>query len=194
MTHKLTREDIRKAIIASARHIAEKENWQAVTVRRVASDIHYAAPVVYEHFANKDDLLVTIATEGYGQLGHMFQEAFVTHDDPAKRLHEIGKAYWQFAMSEPQLYELMNGRGGITNCDSEEFEQAAKQCLAITMDAIRLLLGPDTTHEQVHLQAVSLWALMHGLIALVASSQVTHEEAKMVLENALRNFIQQRKG
>jgi AcrR family transcriptional regulator len=188
------RDEVRKAILDSARNIAASDGWQAVTVRRVADEIHYTAPVVYEHFANKDDLLITIVIESYDQLGQIFQGIYDMQSDPSKRLHEIGKAYWHFAMTEPRLYELMTGRGGVDVSDSGRCGKAAKLCLIITMRAVQALFDVSTSDEEAKLQSVSLWALMHGLVALVTSKQVSESEAKLVLENALNNFIQQKKG
>ena len=42
-------------IVAAARVIAEREGWDAVTIRRLAEEIEYSQPVLYSHFENRED-------------------------------------------------------------------------------------------------------------------------------------------
>lgn len=55
----------RRQILDTALQIAEEEGWQAVTTRRLAEAIDYSQPVVYQHFKNRDELIRTIAIEGF---------------------------------------------------------------------------------------------------------------------------------
>lgn len=188
------KELIREAILESAQAIAASEGWQAVTMRRVAEDIHYTAPVVYEHFTNKEALLMTLSLGGYEQLHASFQKIVTKNEEPTYQLHELGKAYWQFAIGKPRLYELMTGRGSVGLEHTEECEKVAKQCLGITEQTISRILRADTLRSEVHTKAVSLWALLHGLLSLVDSSQIPVSEAYRSLDAALVNIVEQKKG
>ena len=37
----------------------------ALTIRRIAADVEYMAPIVYQHFANRDALVLELVTHGY---------------------------------------------------------------------------------------------------------------------------------
>ena len=52
-------------IISAARVIAEKEGWDAVTIRRLAKEIEYSQPVLYSHFASRDAIVEAVAVEGF---------------------------------------------------------------------------------------------------------------------------------
>jgi len=62
-------------IVAAARVIAEREGWDAVTIRRLADEIEYSQPVLYSHFANRDAIVAAVAVEGFKELTVAFREA-----------------------------------------------------------------------------------------------------------------------
>jgi len=52
------KQELRQRIIAATKNIAFKEGgWQGVTIRKVAEQIEYSPPTIYEYFENKDALL-----------------------------------------------------------------------------------------------------------------------------------------
>ena len=50
----------RQLITSTARAIAEREGWDAITTRRLAAEIEYSQPVIYKHFASKQALFVAV--------------------------------------------------------------------------------------------------------------------------------------
>ncbi|HWN35157.1 MAG TPA: helix-turn-helix domain-containing protein, partial [Pseudonocardia sp.] len=54
-----------RLILDTARRIAESEGWDAVTTRRLADAIEYSQPVLYSHFAGKDEIVAAVALDGF---------------------------------------------------------------------------------------------------------------------------------
>src|SRR5690349_16811170 len=103
------RREVREAILAAARAIAREEGWGAVTIRKVADRIDYRSPVLYEHFASKEDLQLALLRDGFRDLQGRMEAAATTTDDPAQALHRIVRAYWTFAEDSAELYQVMYG-------------------------------------------------------------------------------------
>ena len=101
------KEEIKQRIFAAARKIAQKEGWMGVTIRKIADEIEYAPPIVYEHFANKDDLFREIVYMGFDILGEGFNDAFKKEKDPKKLLKIISVREFDFAFNNTDLYTLM---------------------------------------------------------------------------------------
>ena len=59
------REEVRASILAAASKLVEKEGWQALSIRKIADAIEYSAPVIYDHFENKDALLLEFTKRGF---------------------------------------------------------------------------------------------------------------------------------
>lgn len=98
----------RQRISDTALAILEDEGTAALTMRGVASAIGYTAPIVYQHFANKDDLVRELIADGYRRL--VAEMTLVEADvDPERRLLEVATRYVRFAGEHPHLFEAMNG-------------------------------------------------------------------------------------
>jgi AcrR family transcriptional regulator len=100
----------RAQIVSAARRIAELEGWSNVTVRRLSDEISYSQPVLYSHFASREEILAAVAIEGFQELGLALEKA----RKPAKRanaIESVAAAYLQFAASSPALYEVMFSLG-----------------------------------------------------------------------------------
>ena len=105
------KQEVRQGILTAAREIARQEGWQSVTIRKVAERIEYSPPTIYEYFENKEDILLELLREGFRQLSAALRRAWESTEDCEQRLMNMVEAYWQFAMSQPELYQVMNGLG-----------------------------------------------------------------------------------
>ena len=61
----------RRLITATARTLAEREGWDAVTTRRLSTEIEYSQPVLYKHFASMEDIIEAVALEGFAELAEL---------------------------------------------------------------------------------------------------------------------------
>lgn len=116
----------RENILLAARRIAREEGWPALTIRKVAESIEYSPPMVYEYFASKDEILLELMREGFRQLMAAMQQAAATAHDSEQRLFAIVDAYWSFARNNMELYQVMNGMGGVA-LDSQATVQAGRE-------------------------------------------------------------------
>jgi len=104
----------RQAILTAAIEIAQQEGWPALTIRKVGERIEYSAPMVYEYFDNKEAVLLALLQQGFQQLTAAIQQARSSKEDREQQLWEMAEAYWQWALRNPELYQLMNGQGGCS--------------------------------------------------------------------------------
>jgi len=101
------KERIKKRIMQSARKIALKSGWDAVTIRKIADSIDYAPPIVYEHFENKEDLFKELVYMGFRMLKDELDKAKAKAKDTKSLLKELSLAQWDFAFNNQDLYQLM---------------------------------------------------------------------------------------
>jgi hypothetical protein len=64
------RASTRERIIGAALHVLESEGASALTIRRIATDVEYSAPVVYQHFARRGRWQRTDLLGGGGVVQH----------------------------------------------------------------------------------------------------------------------------
>src|SRR6201997_5648359 len=91
----------RKLIVDTARQLAEAEGWDAVTTRRLSTEIEYSQPVLYKHFSGMDQVAAAVALDGFARLGGLLRAARVQANAPDKALARIARAYLDFARDNP---------------------------------------------------------------------------------------------
>ena len=96
----------RRLITATARVLAEREGWDAVTTRRLSTEIEYSQPVIYKHFASMEDLAEAIALEGFAELAEALGEAR-RHAAPDDAVGAVARAYSGYAAENPAMYDAM---------------------------------------------------------------------------------------
>jgi AcrR family transcriptional regulator len=85
----------RDRILGNARRIAEAEGWDAVTIRRLATELGVTQPVLYTAFGKRQDIVDAAALRGFAELADALDAG-----DPAA-------AYLDFAHAHPATYEAM---------------------------------------------------------------------------------------
>src|SRR6476660_5282402 len=97
----------RRLITSTARTLAEREGWDAVTTRRLSTEIEYSQPVLYKHFASMEDIVEAVALEGFGELAESLSTAREGAGAPEEALRRVAHAYSSFAAENPALYDAM---------------------------------------------------------------------------------------
>src|SRR6516164_5193274 len=93
------------ALLAAAREILDESGMQAVGLRETARRVGVSATAAYRHFASKEDLLASVAAEGFRELGL----AMETGRRGVNPLSRAGLAYVEFALQNRGLFRLMFG-------------------------------------------------------------------------------------
>src|ERR1700760_3238807 len=96
-----------RLILETARQLAETEGWDAVTTRRLATEIEYSQPVLYKHFTSMEAIAEAIAVDGFGELAEVLRAARVGAGTSANPLLPLANAYLSFARDNPALYDAM---------------------------------------------------------------------------------------
>jgi AcrR family transcriptional regulator len=120
------REELRLAILDTAREIAAMEGWSAVTIRRVAEKIEYSPPVIYEHFSSKEQIVVELFRRGFRELLEQMRAARDTHADPEEALRAIGQVFWSFSVAHPEMHLGMHGETAFEACMARPHAAAPK--------------------------------------------------------------------
>ncbi|WP_166299084.1 TetR/AcrR family transcriptional regulator [Bradyrhizobium sp. 26S5] len=153
-------------IVAAARVIAEREGWDAVTVRRLAEEIEYSQPVLYSHFENRDAIVAAVAVEGFKELTVALREAASGSTRGRNALKDVAIAYLAFALRHPALYEAMF----ILPTDLRFAEAGTRPELRAGFEALAAVVAPFCV--DVAGVTETFWAALHGLAALERSGRI----------------------
>ena len=162
--------NLRAALVDAGAELARASGPDGVVLREVARRTGVSHNAAYRHFADRDELLAEIASLAAAQLEQAMQRRLdgVRETDPAPRararLRETGRAYVEFALSEPGLFT-------VAFCPIETDNPSTMA------DAGPYLLLGQVLDELVEAGAVSpagregadvaCWAAVHGLSVLL---------------------------
>jgi AcrR family transcriptional regulator len=184
------KEEVRSSILSTAWQMVKEEGWQSLSIRKIADAIEYSVPVIYDHFENKETIMLEFAKEGFQLLSKRIQKAKEKSNNPAEQIKAIADAYWNFAFKNKEHYQLMYGMG-MQGCEIEK-------CFPESSDFRSAVLGPLTTliskskNPDVNpcLKYFTFWSILHGLISIKSmNSNVSDEVNKMVMDDAVEGFI-----
>jgi AcrR family transcriptional regulator len=152
----------RHLITATARSLAEHEGWDAVTTRRLSTEIEYSQPVLYKHFAAMEDIVEAVALEGFGELAQTLGTARRGAGAPEEELGRVAHAFSRFATENRALYEAMFTRATRLQFGTDDSPAPLRAAFAEIREAVAAVAGArdvDTLTEV-------LWAALHGLATL----------------------------
>ncbi|GAA2845987.1 hypothetical protein Acy02nite_47720 [Actinoplanes cyaneus] len=179
------RASTRERIIEAGLRVLESEGISALTIRRIATDVEYAAPIVYQHFANKDALVLELAAHGYRM---MLAELEQTAQEPDidRRMMQLALEYVRFAGEHPHLYQVMNGPA----VDAEDRRRAAAAAIAVLEE---LLTAWSAAHDVVLADVEEacdiVWGTLYGIASLGYLDTIGNERAGRLAQQALRTLL-----
>lgn len=184
-----SREQTRSGIIQTAKTIARREGWQAVSIRKIADAIEYSAPIVYEYFDSKDILLSEIRNEGFTFLHHEYDRILKLYRDPEKRLFEISLIQWEFARQQPEMYRVMYNLDGAF-CSIPVYQSEALQGVSDAVSAIIFSFIPKSK-ESIRRLYYEWWSLSHGMISLsmLLEDEQSPEQSEQIYRDTIRRFV-----
>lgn len=154
-----------RRIVAAARVIAEREGWNAVTIRRLADEIEHSQPVLYSHFENRDAIVAAVALEGFRDINVALREA-ARGSTGRSAIKNVATAYLGFALRNPALYEAMF----ILPTELRFAEAGTKPELRAGFEALAAVVTPFCVDVEVATE--TFWAALHGLVELERSGRI----------------------
>ncbi|GAA4087382.1 TetR/AcrR family transcriptional regulator [Mucilaginibacter panaciglaebae] len=189
------KEETRCNILDASLKIVKEGGWDALSMRKIADEIEYTAPIIYEYFANKDAILMELTRKGFLLLAKKLEEARNRHRAPAKQLEAMWLAYWDFAFAERELYQVMYGVR-VSCCEMAKILPESERPMDLIWDVIVELMLPHVgTEEEVCIKYYTFWSVIHGLISInMVNRGNTDETNQEVLKTAITGIIRSIKG
>jgi len=168
-------------IVGAALRVLESEGAAALTMRRIAADVEYTAPVVYQHFANKDALVLHLVAHGYGLMLAELSRA-AEEPDIDRRMLRVASEYVRFAGEHPHLYEAMNG----TVVDPDQRRRAAEPAIELLQELLAAWSDAHGVDLADRTEACEIvWGTLYGMASLRYLGTVGTERAQRLAEQAL---------
>ena len=180
------KEETRVNILDASLDIVKEEGWQALSMRKIADKIEYTAPIIYEYFANKEAILMELTRKGFLILARDMKAAKEKHRLPAKQIEAMWLAYWNFAFTQKEFYQLMFGVD-VNCCEMAQIMPEAEEPFNIVTEVIQeIMASQNPSEDDICVKYYTYWSVIHGLISINLTRRTTSDDInREILKTAI---------
>lgn len=185
------KEEIRLSILQAAKQIVTEEGWQALSIRKIAEAIEYSVPVIYDHFGNKESILLELTKQGFQILNQELIKATKRSTQPEKQIEAMAYSYWEFAFEHKAYYQVMYGLG-MPSCETvSQIPELATFSDLLQQPIRELIASSNNKNADPFLKLHTFWSLLHGLISInmMNNNQDKRELNQLVIQDFISGFI-----
>lgn len=159
--------------------------YLGLNMDRIAAEMQYSKGTIYQHFRNKEEILIALANEALQLRSSMFEQASQFSGSSRQRIAAIGAAAEAFVETAPHYFvveQIVRASSIWEKTSSERREvmrQCERRCMAIVggiaRDAIAqgdLVMLPGHRPEEV---VFGLWSINLGAQTISSSSDILAE-------------------
>ena len=168
-------EKTRQSILEAARKIIAMGGPDALSMRAIAQHIDYSAAGLYEYFDSKEEIIAAVCEQGHRRLTEYMLRAD-QNLPPDELLMELGLAYIDFALRNPDFFLLMFASpttGVDLRASSEEMTAELLQdgsSFALLLAAIQRGVEEGIFQARPGYgpfeMAITAWSMVHGIAML----------------------------
>ena len=179
--------NLKEALLRAALELIAQKGPAGFTFAEAArwAGVSPAAP--YRHFRDRDELLANVALRGF----HHFEAALTRAWDEGRpdvffALERLGRAYLDFARSEPAYYSAMF-EAGIPIADNPELRDAGDRAFAVLRSAAERVCAqmPARDRPPALMVALHVWAMAHGIASLFGRGDAARRSLPIAAEELL---------
>ncbi|HEV8115020.1 MAG TPA: TetR/AcrR family transcriptional regulator [Acidimicrobiales bacterium] len=158
---------VRLQLVEAAARLLYEQGLDAVTARRLATEVGASTQVLYTHFEGVDDVVAEVWREGFRRFGAALDEPAVT-DDPVADFITQGWGYRRFALANPHLYRVMFGDGllSMRHGREDDLGAAAGTFLSLLSRIERCRDAQRWTVDDLFTAGEVVWATSHGHVSI----------------------------
>jgi AcrR family transcriptional regulator len=176
--------DVREQLVEAGMRVLERDGMAALSARKLAAETGTSTMAVYTHFGGMTGLIDAIAGETFVRFTAALTEVEQT-DDPVADFFVMGVHYREFALANPQRYQMMFGTSAdsldrhhadltVTGSASDRAEFAVS--FEALLEVVRRMIGAGRIRDDgASVVAGRLWCITHGAVLLEIAGFFGHE-------------------
>lgn len=175
----------KQQVINAALSIVEKNGFDALTARALASVLGSSARPIFTLFNNMDEVNEHVIAEAKSIYAEYVREGLAQ----SIAFKGVGQAYIKFAAERPQLFMLLFMRDGGDSFDSNGVLRGIENNYTDILESVQRGYGID--EQRAKKLYFNLWVYTHGIATLIATGvcAFTPHEISDLLTFAFRGML-----
>lgn len=181
--------NLETALVDAAIALVRKYGPDQLSLRAVSAEIGVSPSAGYHHFRDKNALVSAISDLLFDRLATMQERAIIKIKGKGpsvaiRKFEEMGKAYFAWATSEPNLYRLMFG--GYCDINMEQHDSKAWNLLR---DGLDELFAEGVLDKNTRLGGeIVVWSAIHGASSLAIEGLISTKDIPLILKSIQRSL------
>jgi AcrR family transcriptional regulator len=162
------KQEMKRLIMEASMRMFAEMGYEKTSIRSIAEKIEYSPATIYLYYKDKDELLYDLQAQAFDQLFETFKEK-ATSRSPLKKLEQLSKAYVQFGLEKPDLYDLMFIiRSPMKKLEKEDGAwDNGDNCFNFLLEVLQQGIDQKVLRfKDKYVAALSIWSMVHGLVSL----------------------------
>lgn len=157
--------DLKRRLVEEAIVMLREGGLESLSLRRLAERVGVSQTALYHHLQDKQGLLCAMGEEGIRRFDEAVRQEESGDQTPEARFEYFITGYVQFALSYPELYELMFGRTTWRGGTTPSFEQAARSSFRAYAEMVATLQQSGQLSSGLNALRLAqvIWGTLHGL-------------------------------
>lgn len=167
--------DVREQLVEAGMRVLERDGLAALSARKLAAETGTSTMAVYTHFGGMTGLIEAIALEVFARFTRALTDVEET-GDPVADFVVMGLRYREFALADPQRYQMMFGTSAeslnrfhsdLTLTGTPAARDDFAPSFGALMTAVRRMIAAGRIRDDgVSVIAGRLWSMSHGEVLL----------------------------
>ncbi|MDZ4725588.1 MAG: TetR/AcrR family transcriptional regulator [Leptospira sp.] len=166
--------DLKKALVEATIQLLKEDGYQSLSLRKISklAGVSQAAP--YRHYNDLESLIADVASEGFklltDQLSKIRRKA---KSNPLLQFRESGLSYVEFALTNPDLFQIMYGNQIQNHSEYETLIAAEDEPFEILKEIITDCKNAKIIKTaDIEKTSIAAWTMVHGIAVLLLGNQV----------------------
>ena len=160
--------NLREALIEAALSLIASKGPAGFTFAEAARSAGVSPAAPYRHYKDREALIADVAVKGFDAFTKALRLAWNEgKPDRFVAFHRLGRAYLDFARSEPAYYAAMF-EVGLDLSQHPDLSKAGDAAFQVVREAVETLLerAPEGKRPPALMVALHVWAISHGIASL----------------------------
>ena len=185
-------QSLHQKILLTCREMLVEEGYKHLSMRKIARNVGVSPTSIYLHFESKDHLMHTLMDQAINDLNTNLDRSINEAADPLDKLRRLAGAYIQFAMENPQKYQIIFfvKSDRMSRYPRDKFRRA-RRGYEMVEKAIRESIEAGRMWEaEPRVAAYVFWAQLHGVTSAVLSGRLDHRlDREQFFNKAIEQII-----
>ena len=158
--------DFRERLCEAAEKLFAERGPDAVTMRQLASELGVSPMTPYRYFADKEDILAAVRTNGFNRFAQALEDAYAKTEGARAKGAAVGEAYLNFAFEHPQTYKLMFDLDQPHAENYPDLMAAGHRAHETQTQYVKTLVAEGILQGDPEEIGKMFWAAAHGAVGL----------------------------